>query len=86
MSLQSGHYIEADYILNHPAQDEKVVAVIEKITIAMTDHLSDSWFKTGILGRLNREEIEFVDSSTNDAKFGVVGVHSTTQISTVVLG
>ena len=86
MSLQSGHYIEADYILNHPAQDEKVVAVIEKITIAITDHLSDSWFKTGILGRLNREEIEFVDSSTNDAKFGVVGVHSTTQISTVVLG
>lgn len=85
MSLQSGHYIEADYILNHPAQNEKVVAAIEKIMIAVTDHLSDSWFKTGILGRLNRADIEFVDSSTNDAKFGVVGVHLTTQLSTAVL-
>jgi hypothetical protein len=75
MSLQSGHYIEADYILNHPAQDEK----------AVTDHLSDSWFKTEILSGLNRADIEFVDSSTNDTKFGVVGVHLTTHISTVVL-
>lgn len=85
MSLQSGHNIEADYTLNHPAQDEKAVAAIEKIKIAVANHLSDSWFKTGILGRLNRADIEFVDSSTNDAKFGVVGFHLTTQISTVVL-
>lgn len=85
MSLQSGHNIEADYTLNHPAQVEKAVAAIKKIKIAVTNHLSDSWFKTGILGRLNRADIEFVDSSTNDAKFGVVGFHLTTQISTVVL-
>lgn len=85
MSLQSGHYIEADYILNHAAQDEKAVAAIEKITIAVTDHLSDSWFKTGILSGLNGANIEFVDSSTNDAKFGVVGVHLTTHIATLVL-
>jgi len=69
MSLQSGHYIEADYVLNHPAQNEKAVAAIEKITIAVTEHLSDSWFNTGIPGRLNRADIEFVDSSTNDSEY-----------------
>ena len=35
---------------DHPSRDGKVVAAIEKITIADTDHLSDSWLKTEILG------------------------------------
>jgi hypothetical protein len=35
---------------DHPAQDGKAIAAIEKITISDTDHLSDSWFKTEILG------------------------------------
>lgn len=31
-------------IANHSSQDGKAVASIEKITIADTDYLSDSWF------------------------------------------
>ena len=85
MSSQSSHYIEVDYTLSCPAQNEKAVATIEKITIAVTDDLSDSWFKTDILGGLNDADIEFVDLSTDDAKFGVVGVHLTTHIANVVL-
>lgn len=80
MSLQNGHCIDVDYTLNHPAQDEKKVAAIEKITIAVTDHLSDSWFKKGILGGLNSADIEFVNSSKSDAKIGVVGVPLVTHI------
>jgi hypothetical protein len=34
---------------DHPSQDGKAVAAIEKITIADTEQLSDSWFKTEIL-------------------------------------
>jgi len=31
---------------DHLSRDGKAVAAIEKITIADTDHLPDSWFKT----------------------------------------
>ena len=44
--------------------------------IADTDHLSDSWFKTEILGGLNGADVEFVDPSTNDGEYGIVAVHS----------
>jgi len=39
-------WLTADY----HSQDGKAVAAIEKIRIADTDHLLDSWFKTEILG------------------------------------
>ena len=42
------------------------MAAIMKITIADTDHLSDSWFKTEILGGLNGAVIEFIDTLAND--------------------
>jgi hypothetical protein len=35
--------------------------VIEKITIADTDHLSESWFKSEILGGLNGADVELLD-------------------------
>jgi hypothetical protein len=63
---------------DHPSQDEKAVDAIEKITIADTDHLSDSWFKTEIIGGLNVANIEFFDQSTNDGEYGIVVVHSMT--------
>jgi hypothetical protein len=63
---------------DHPPQDGKAVAAIEKITIADTDHLSDSWFKTEILSGLNGADVEFIDPSTNDGEYGIVSVHLTT--------
>ena len=63
---------------DHPSQDGKAVAAIEKITIADTDHPSDSWFKTEILGGLKGADVEFVDPSTNDGEHGIVAVHLTT--------
>jgi hypothetical protein len=63
---------------DHPSQDGKAVAAIEKITIADTDHLADSWIKTEILGGLNVADVEFVDPSANDGEFGIVAVHLVT--------
>ena len=61
------------------------MATIEKITIADTDHLSDSWFKTEILGGLNGTDLEFIDPSANDGEYGIVAVHLTTPSGSVVL-
>ena len=62
---------------DHPSQDGKAVAAIEKITIADADHLSDSWFKTEILGGLNGADVEFVGSLVIDGARGIVAVHLT---------
>jgi hypothetical protein len=78
MPLQNGQYIEVVCPLDHPSQDGKAVAAIEKITIADTDQLGDSWFKTEILDGLNGADIEFIDPSTNDGEHGIVAVHLTT--------
>jgi hypothetical protein len=70
---------------DHPSQDGKAVAAIEKITIADTDRLSDSWFKSEILDGLSGADIEFVDPSANDGESGIVAVHLTTPSGVVRL-
>jgi hypothetical protein len=40
--------------------------------LAHTDHLSDSWFKTEILGGLNGANIKFIDPSANDGQYGML--------------
>jgi hypothetical protein len=70
---------------DHQSKDGKAVAAIEKITIADTEQLSDSWFKTEILDGLNGTNIEYIDSSTNDGESGIVAVHLKTPTGTVVL-
>ncbi len=70
---------------DHPSQDGKAVAAIEKITIADTDHLADSWFKTEILNGLNGADVEFIDPSSNDGDYGIVAVHLSTPAGSVVL-
>ena len=55
------------------------------ITIADTDHSSDSWFKTKILGGLNGADVEFIDPVTNDGEYGIVAVHLTTPSGVVTL-
>jgi hypothetical protein len=70
---------------DHPSQDGKAVAAIEKITIADTERLSESWFKTEILDGLNGTDIEFIDPLTNEGESGIVAVHLMTPIGVVRL-
>ena len=70
---------------DHPSQDGKAVAAIQKITIADMDHLLDSWFKNEILGGLNGADVEFIDPSANDREYGIVAVHLATPTGAVVL-
>jgi len=70
---------------DHPSQDGKAVAAIEKITIADTDHLADSWFKTEIPDGLKGADIEFIDPSTNHGEHGIVAVQLTAPTGSVVL-
>ena len=49
-----------------PSQDGTPIAEIEKIVIADTDQLANSWFKEEILASLRDVTTEWVDPSTND--------------------
>jgi hypothetical protein len=70
---------------DHPSQDGKAVAAIEKITIADTDHLADSWIETEILDGLSGADIEFIDPSANHGEYGIVAVHLMTPSGVVRL-
>jgi hypothetical protein len=70
---------------DHPSQDGKAVAAIEVITIAGTDHLSDSWFKLEILGGLNSGDVEFIEPTLNDGEYGIVTVYLNTPSGVVQL-
>jgi hypothetical protein len=70
---------------DHPSQDGKAVASIEKITIADKGELSESWFKEEILAGLAGTSIEWTDPSTNEGENGIVAVHLKTPTGVVVL-
>jgi Glyoxalase-like domain len=70
---------------DHPSQDGKAVASIEKITIADKDQLAESWFKDEILAGLVGTSIEWTDPSSNDGENGIVAVHLKTPSGVVVL-
>ena len=70
---------------DHPSQDGAPQSENEKIVIADTDQLADSWFKTEILASLGDVVIEWVDPSTNDDQSGIVAVHLSTPSGVVVL-
>ena len=70
---------------DHPSQDGKAVASIEKITIADKDQLAESWFKDEILAGLAGTSIEWTDPSTNEGENGIVAVHLKTPTGVVVL-
>jgi hypothetical protein len=70
---------------DHPSQDGKAVASIEKITIADKGELSESWFKDEILAGLAGTSIEWTVPSANDGENGIVAVHLKTPTGVVVL-
>ena len=70
---------------DHPSQDGTPLAEIEKIVIADTDQLADSWFKEDILDSLGDITIEWIDPLTNDGQCGIVAVHLLTPKGVVIL-
>ena len=70
---------------DHPSQDGTPLTEIEKIVIADTDQLSDSWFNEDILASLGDVKIEWVVPSKNDDQSGIVAVHLSTPSGVVVL-
>ena len=70
---------------DHPSQYGTPLAEIEKIVIADTVQLSDSWFKEDILASLGDVTIEWVEPSTNDDQSGIVAVHLATPGGVAVL-
>ena len=78
-------YFQSMFTTDHPSQDGKAVAVIEKIMMADTDHLLDSQFKPELLDGLNGTDIEFIDPLTNDGEYGIVEVYLITPKGSVVL-
>lgn len=69
----------------HPSQDGKPSAKIQKIVIADSNQLSDSWFKEDILRALDEVSIEWVNPSMNDDQTGIVAVHILTPNGVVIL-
>jgi hypothetical protein len=70
---------------DHPSKDGNAVSKIEKIVIADKDQLAESWFKSEILGALDKVTIDWVDPSANDGDNGIVAVHLSTPNGSVVL-
>ena len=70
---------------DHPSKDGNAVSKIEKIVIADTDQLAESWFKSEILSALENVTIDWVDPSANDGDNGIVAVHLSTPNGSVVL-
>ncbi len=69
----------------HPSQDGAPKAGIEKIVIADTDQLEDSWFKEEILDSLGGVKIEWVDPSMHDSQSGIISITLLTPQGQVIL-
>jgi hypothetical protein len=70
---------------DHPSKSGSTVSKIEKIVISAKDQLSDSWFKSEILGALENVSIDWVDPSSQDGETGIVSIHLNTPYGSVVL-
>jgi len=70
---------------DHPSQDGTPSAKIEKLVISDKNRLADSWFKDEILSSLGDIRIEWVNPSRFENQTGIVEVHLTSSLGTVVL-
>ena len=59
---------------DHPSKDGNAVSTIEKIVIADTDKLKESWFKQEILEALKYIEIQWISPELNEGQLGIVSV------------
>ena len=60
---------------DHPSKDGNAVAKIEKIVIADSEKLQDSWFKNEILNSLGKVQIEWIDLGGEEDINGIVAIH-----------
>lgn len=70
---------------DHPSKDGSPVARIEKIVIADSSKLNESWFKDEILNSMSGIEIEWIESPDIDLEKGIVAVHLRTPFDLVVI-
>lgn len=70
---------------DHPSQDGIPLAEIEKIVIADSDQLGNSWFKSDILESLGNVQIEWVTPLDNEEQSGIAAVHLATPKGIVIL-
>ena len=69
---------------DHPSKDGNIAAKIEKIVFADKEQLSDSWFKSEILGALENVVIDWIDPISQDGETGIASVHLSTRNGSVV--
>jgi hypothetical protein len=70
---------------DHPSKDGNAVATIEKIVIADSDQLADSWFKNEIFNGLDKISVDWINSSENDGALGITSVQLRTPKGSIVL-
>ena len=58
----------------HPSDQGESYSKIEKIVIADSNQLADSWFKLEILSALGDTQIEWIDSLGNEGESGIVAL------------
>jgi hypothetical protein len=70
---------------DHPSQDGKAVAAIEKITIADSDYLAKSIYRSEIFSGMKTASVEFIDPADNEGEFGIVSVLLKTTNGSILL-
>ena len=61
--------------IQHPSQDGTPIAEIDKIVIADSNQLAESWFKEEIFNSLGDVTIDWVDSDLNEGLSGIIEIH-----------
>jgi hypothetical protein len=70
---------------DHPSKDGTAVSSVEKIIIADSDQLKESWFKVEILDCLQNVEIQWVSPDANDGQDGIVNIVMKTPSGSITL-
>lgn len=70
---------------DHPSQEGTPLAEIQKIVIADSDQLANSWFKLDILESLGNVQIEWISPKDTDERSGISSIHLNTPRGVVIL-
>ena len=71
--------------VDHPSQDGAPLAEIEKIVLAGSNGLSDSWFRDEIHSAIGSIELEWINPSENDGASGIVEIFLNTPSGVIQL-
>ena len=71
--------------IEHPSQDGTPIAEIDKIVIADSNQLAESWFKEEIFNSLGDVTIDWVDSNLDEGLSGIIEIHLDSPNGPIVL-